>query len=926
MVVTILMLSACGRGRNIANDTEAATHPGGNRAVVQHTGDVETFLISAPFGNPLTRMQESAEAFRQTLEEQGRIVEFNFIYSMQGEEEAHAHAALLLSKFAAGAGPDIFVRGHSRLYPFIENGFIADIYAIIDQSANFSRGDFFTNALDGIAIDGRLNMLPTQFGIDYIGINANVPPAFMARFNALGLVSPRDIMEIYLDLISEHPQWTEFALINGFNASQAFMQEIDNGINVTAGTVNFSPLTDYLGLIRAGFMGNDRFEPTWLHWQNAVESFEIMEERYVFSRLNGPSTIFAVFNFDELPFINYMPLVDENGRLVNRPAWHSIDMAVSRTANPELAMGLMAQVISDDATEARSLGLDAPILRRYFDDALYNSLHSTFTSMMIQPPLIDSVSYNVSRAVNRIREYVALPSNTLFADYLFFSLPVFAPFNDFMESDTPPSQAISQMETNLTTWLNEQRPEIEPFSEEDDVHEQPEDLTVQTLTIRTNSHHQSVMVQAAEAMSAAWMEQGIPYLLELNLEVHSFNDWTGAEGRANRLQTELMAGLGPDIFTFDPMTHHIHTLAASGFLRDIYELMDADPNTSRDEFFTEALKAFEINNGLYMFPVSFGFEYLGINAKLPQPFIDRFAQKDTISFTEMMEFYLDFKYAYGDEFGHLSIRSGNHIYPNNILQATMGGFVDFNTRTSNLTDPRFIESLELIRTFFYGWEHTPEWRGNIFSPSFLQDRAQESVFYFHTRGLQNFDAFFTADPPIFIHHIPLANDSGRLLIDHPGVRQQVWAGICITTAGNGLLAWKFTRHLIYAYTNPVGRAAVEPYYGMPTTWGTQSFATPILRSLFRESTMRNFIRKYEYWSGGPVQTFVGFDNEADRLRQFEAAVNRIAAYNEQPMAMLSASIPWVLWRDPFEQFQLGLIPAETAAQRIHNAVSLWLIE
>jgi ABC-type glycerol-3-phosphate transport system substrate-binding protein len=85
----------------------------------------------------------------------------------------------------------------------------------------------------------------------------------------------------------------------------------------------------------------------------------------------------------------------------------------------------------------------------------------------------------------------------------------------------------------------------------------------------------------------------------------------------------LMAGQGPDIFMLH--AHSYWHYALSGYLADIYTLIDACPYASRGDFYTNALKPFEIDGGLYALPMSFGPEYIAINASLPQPLLDRFS-------------------------------------------------------------------------------------------------------------------------------------------------------------------------------------------------------------------------------------------------------------------------------------------------------------
>ena len=98
-----------------------------------------------------------------------------------------------------------------------------------------------------------------------------------------------------------------------------------------------------------------------------------------------------------------------------------------------------------------------------------------------------------------------------------------------------------------------------------------------------------------------------------------------------------------------------------------------------------------------------------------------------------------------------------------------------------------------------------------------------------------------------------------------------------------------------------------------------------MRNLFMERSLGMFETLFER-HGYRMQTFVGFDDPVSRARQFVNAVDRIAVYNEMPMGMINRMVPQSLFIDPFDDFMDRLIDAETAAHRIHNAVSLWLIE
>ena len=482
---------------------------------------------------------------------------------------------------------------------------------------------------------------------------------------------------------------------------------------------------------------------------------------------------------------------------------------------------------------------------------------------------------------------------------------------------------------SLFLWFSQHRPQSE-------AHIPGANKLQRVLTIRGRDYHARIIRQAAAAMQADWEKRNMPYEFYAEIEYYGlgslFDDNT-------RFQTGLMAGVAQDIFMFDPFLHCFHALINSGFLQDIYPLIDACPTTGRDSFYANALDAFAINGGLYILPTSFGINYVGVNVNLPEEFLSRFTQKYTVTLREMIEFYLDLKHYHGNEFGHFKIIAGcGHMtHHNRVLQTFFNDYVDFNTRTADLMNPGFMELLELLgRLGPQQFPYTLNW---LIGGEDLQEWEQSFIFHTVGRGLGPFTALFEPVAPSFIHYIPLVDEQGRLLIDTPGEQGQVWSGICISTRADGALAWEFTTHLIYAFANPIPPHSISNYVA-GYHFGVQSLASSILRSTFRESTMLNLANGFDEWGRrawrrginyGPVVSrhfplFVGFDRRVTREEQFEAAINRIAAYNEYPMAMIRSMIPHRLFGDHLDQFLRGKINAETAAQRMQNAISLWLIE
>ena len=439
-------------------------------------------------------------------------------------------------------------------------------------------------------------------------------------------------------------------------------------------------------------------------------------------------------------------------------------------------------------------------------------------------------------------------------------------------------------------------------------------LTIRSLTIRTSDMHTWVIRQAADAMNIAWQAQGKPYVFHVEIEEYSWLDWFIVPDIANdrqvRTRLELMAGHGPDIFILDE-NYELHSLINSGLFQNIYDLMDADPTTDRSDFFTQVLEAFEVNSGLYIFPVSFMFEYVAVNAELPEEFINRFAQKSTISYMEMIDFYLDLIHAHADDFGHFSFDTlFGRVRPSTLVLTAINEFTDFNARTANLTDLRFIEILERIKAVH---ADTPYWGVSHYQPPMIrrwQEAAHERVFL--SGAINLVDGIFTTDPPIVKHPVPLTDNFGRLLLNE----HSTWACVAITAAGNGALAWEFTQHLIYAYTNPVGMARLHnPQRHLTSMWSRDEVLIPrISRRLFHDYTL---VR---------AQAIIDYDDNENRSHQNSYLINRTIANNELPMHTQLLWIPFRLIEEPLDQFRRDVIDARTAAQQMYNAVTLWLIE
>jgi hypothetical protein len=353
-----------------------------------------------------------------------------------------------------------------------------------------------------------------------------------------------------------------------------------------------------------------------------------------------------------------------------------------------------------------------------------------------------------------------------------------------------------------------------------------------------------------------------------------------------------------------------------------------------------------VDGGLYSFPLSFEFIYVGINANLPQPVIDRFSQRSSITVSELMEIYIYLQQEYNDEFGHLNMG----VSLDQALRLIIADFIDFETRTSHLNDGRFASLLDDKQLISDMWtEHTPE-NGGTAHVRLMESMARRVAFLCATNALgfginqpAFMSKFFESPTPSFTHFIPLSDDSGRLILEQRVLTSDFsetwgyrifpsWGSININAAGNSALAWEFTRHLIPAFVNhsPADMIAGDPLRGIHDMSNflrhtLDTHTTPIERSYTADYTIAAF--EHHFREDTTMQrTYYGIPDGTDARRTyFENALARLEAFNEMPAAV-APHISRDFYENIIFEFSLGVISAQQAAQEIHNRIALWLIE
>ena len=470
--------------------------------------------------------------------------------------------------------------------------------------------------------------------------------------------------------------------------------------------------------------------------------------------------------------------------------------------------------------------------------------------------------------------------------------------------------------------------------------------TAYTLTIFTPNRyswdHGFAIHQAEYLMATKWAKQGNHFNIDITCYSRRERDTA-----LTRLQIMIMAGQIPDIIMLDHApwrnTNSLRNFLGSGAFADIYTLIDNCVNTSRDDFYTNVLEAWEIDGKLFGLPITFGFDYVGINASLPPSIISRFLSVDTISMHELLQIYLKLKEVYADEFGHLTIFNNLQFSsPFHIISHSMNGFVDFDNRISHLNSTQFAC---LLNDWYYvfngrglfdfedsslvGWPSLA--LSNLTSLSLYATRY---VFMIEERLLGPVNALIPNSNPHFINHIPITDEQGRLRISH-----SMYASVLNTTipifwgaghlavplisaSADGAVAWEYLQYFIYAIVQ-----LQKPDTRMPSANRATILVTPIRRDYFQPHVM-NVLESTLASSGRWCRRRPGFQNEVEQAQLIDAAIARLTTYNEMPVTP-PFMIPGGLFADLLDIFLRtppGVFGAQQTAQELHNRVSLWLIE
>jgi len=425
-----------------------------------------------------------------------------------------------------------------------------------------------------------------------------------------------------------------------------------------------------------------------------------------------------------------------------------------------------------------------------------------------------------------------------------------------------------------------------------------EDRAPQSLTISTHVNYHGYARIAAGRLQDELAEMGIDF----SFEVIAFT-WDDVHEHILAQQSLIYMGQGADVFIFTPW-HPLWAFIDNGLLADINPLVNAYAN--RDDFFAHILEAMEIDGSLYVFPMDFAYEFVGVNANLPQPFLDRFAGYGSISFENLALFYNDLIDQH-PEFNHLAMGFGMPVM--SAVQDQVNSMVDWGARTVLAPEASFTGFLENVQRATQNIDryNTREDMNEMWAvPAgrrMLALQQQRYVFTISSNRNQA-NALLAFEAPYFVHHIPIATAAGDIgAWDVWGSGRSPLAGI--NANADGTLAWKFLRHLLTARTQGLSAGL--------------SMATPIVRDLSQVQVQNTLMRSMEQPGLQPFGVGGAQINEA---------IARLSALHEMP-AEIPATLfllPASIYAHTISDLIAGEISPEQAAQKIYTQVSAWMAE
>lgn len=174
---------------------------------------------------------------------------------------------------------------------------------------------------------------------------------------------------------------------------------------------------------------------------------------------------------------------------------------------------------------------------------------------------------------------------------------------------------------------------------------------------------------------------------EVEVVLHKYDIFDDDKYR-DQLTTQLMAGDANDLFEGSTLADL--KLHESGYLADMYPLMQNDPDFNEDDYFMNVFEAMSHQGKLTLFTTTFFYHLFGVNNRVSADLTARFQQYGTVTNRQILDLYQEFAAESG-----LYAYVGMHAFT--FWVQNIQDYIDFDNETGDFNNAEFIQLLRDLK-------------------------------------------------------------------------------------------------------------------------------------------------------------------------------------------------------------------------------------
>lgn len=398
----------------------------------------------------------------------------------------------------------------------------------------------------------------------------------------------------------------------------------------------------------------------------------------------------------------------------------------------------------------------------------------------------------------------------------------------------------------------------------------------------------------------------------VRIELHDYSEYNtdeDYEAGLTKLRTEMLAGNCPDIIDLNGLP--AKQLAAKGLLADLYPLLDADPELSREDFFPMVLHALENNGKLYS--TCSGFTVLtAVGAS-------------KVVGTEPGWTYEELMAALKEMPEGCSVFSQSETRYDVLqlcLMLDMDRYVDWNTGRVEFDSPDFISLLNFVKSFpaEFDWEHY-EWSEDDSDYNRIRDGKQlliyEGIYGFD--NIINYENVFGGLDAFTYIGFPTSSGVGNLLMAGSGY------GIS-EKCQNKEAAWEFVRVFLteeYQESNSYNLPSnIHRFEQMKTDAMTPSYYKDDEGHILLDPETGEKLREEKggYWDNEKEEWVPIYSYSKEEIAKLEEVI-----YNTDRLYVADEAINEIV-KEQVEAFFAGQRSAEDVAKLIQSKAMIYVNE